>query len=103
MDPTKNARIWQVVSLIPKGRVATYGQVASMAGLPHHARMVGSVLKQLPNDSGLPWHRVINSKGCLSFPRDSKQFSIQKQKLEDEGVKFENQKISLRLFQWHGE
>ncbi|WP_163832616.1 MGMT family protein [Spartinivicinus ruber] len=103
MDPTKNARIWQVISLIPKGRVATYGQVARMAGLPNHARMVGSVLKQLPNGSGLPWHRVINSKGCLSFPRDSKQFSIQKEKLEAEGVTFDNQKVSLQKFQWQGE
>lgn len=61
--------IWQLVASIPKGNVATYGQLAIMAGYPNHARYVGTILKNLPNDSTLPWHRVVNAKGELSFPR----------------------------------
>ena len=54
-----NEIIWQVVASIPYGTVATYGQVAQLAGLPGYARYVGATLKQLPKDTLLPWHRVI--------------------------------------------
>ena len=61
-------RIWHIVARIPSGRVATYGQVAELAGLPGRARLVGHTLSRLPADTGLPWHRVVNSQGRLSFP-----------------------------------
>ena len=65
----KNAeKVWQIVHDIPSGHVATYGQIAILAGLPGHARYVGTVLKNLPSQSRLPWHRVVNAKGCISFP-----------------------------------
>jgi methylated-DNA-protein-cysteine methyltransferase-like protein len=59
-------QILEVVALIPFGKVATYGQIAQLAGLPKHARLVGTVLKNLDEGSHLPWHRVINSQGKVS-------------------------------------
>ena len=95
--------IWQIVASIPEGKVATYGQVASLAGYPKHARLVGSTMKALPVDTDIPWHRVMNTKGMLSFPIGSEAFLRQKKRLEKEGVVFQNNKISLKSFQWNGE
>lgn len=95
-----NQRIWQVVHSIPRGKVATYGQVAKMANLPGYARFVGHVMKSLPNDSKLPWFRVLNSKGMLSFPHSSEQYKRQKSLLEEEGIVFINGKISLKTYSW---
>ncbi|MBU2707283.1 MGMT family protein [Zooshikella marina] len=103
MEVSKHERIWQVVSMIPTGKVATYGQVARMAGLKNHSRMVGSVLSQLPPHSGLPWHRVINSKGRISFPQNSPQYNKQKQLLLAEGINFISDKVSLASYQWQTE
>lgn len=76
----------------------TYGQVASMAGLPGYARYVGAVLKKLPMGSRLPWHRVINASGRISFPHGSEQYYRQKQLLEAEGIVFVNGRLSLQKF-----
>ena len=59
-------RIYAIVRRIPRGRIASYGQVARLAGLPGHARQVGYALHALPEDSGIPWHRVINARGRTS-------------------------------------
>ncbi len=91
-------KIWQVVHGIPMGKVATYGQVARLAGLPGYARYVGTVLKRLPAESKLPWHRVINAAGKLSFPAGSEQYLRQRARLEAEGIKFNKDKLSLRKF-----
>ncbi len=61
-------RIYRAVRRIPRGRVATYGDVAAMAGLPGRARQVGHALHALPGGSGVPWHRVINAAGRISLP-----------------------------------
>ena len=101
MDAQQNReRIWQVVSAIPKGKVATYGQVARLAQLPGYARYVGTVMKQLPAGSKLPWYRVVNAKGELSFPLGSRQHRRQKSLLVAEGVKFRKHRFSLASFQW---
>lgn len=92
--------IWQIVASIPKGSVATYGQIAKLAGYPNHARYVGTTLKLLPSDTTLPWHRVVNAKGELAFPYDSEQYKTQKSLLEAEGIQFDSTKISLNLYQW---
>lgn len=92
--------IWQIVAAIPQGNVATYGQVARLAGYPNHARYVGTTMKGLPKDTRLPWHRVVNSKGELSFPINSASWHRQKDRLEEEGVVFRGKKFSLRQFQW---
>jgi methylated-DNA-protein-cysteine methyltransferase-like protein len=97
---TKDERIWQVVFNIPLGKVATYGQVANLAELPGYARYVGHVMKKLPRGSKLPWYRVVNAKGSLSFDVNSSQFQRQKSLLEKEGIVFINGKFSLKKFQW---
>jgi len=99
MSNEKIESIWQIVAQIPKGKVASYGQVAKMAGFPSHARFVGRVLKQLPKDSSLPWHRVIRSDGNLAFPPESATHKKQRQRLLEENVEVE-EKVSMRIYQW---
>ncbi|BBB25992.1 MGMT family protein [Amphritea japonica] len=92
--------IWQVVGAIPSGKVATYGQVAELAGIPGAARMVGRCLSQLPGDSQLPWFRVINASGKISLPVDSEGYQKQRALLQEEGVVVLNGRISLAKFRW---
>ncbi len=93
-------RIYDVVREIPEGRVATYGQVASLAGLPGHARQVGYALHALAGD-GVPWHRVINARGEISRRSEGGSEPLQRLMLEDEGVAFDgNGRVSLRRFRW---
>ncbi|WP_281646151.1 MGMT family protein [Parendozoicomonas sp. Alg238-R29] len=99
----RNQKIWLVVSEIPAGKVATYGQIAEMADMPAGARVVGNVLSQLPPGSHLPWHRVINSRGELSFPHGSTRYQAQKERLEAEGVVFISQRVNLKAYRWDGE
>lgn len=79
-------RIYAVVRRIPRGRVATYGQVARLAGLPGQARQVGYALSALADDAGVPWHRVINAKGQISRRKDSSYEKLQRALLKEEGV-----------------
>ena len=96
----KRERIWQVVNRIPRGKVATYGQVARLADLPGYARYVGYTMKMLPSGSKLPWFRVVNSKGQLSFPKHSARYRAQQEKLEAEGITFSEGKFCLHTYQW---
>lgn len=94
-------QILEVVALIPFGKVATYGQIAQLAGLPKHARLVGTVLKNLDEGSQLPWHRVINSQGKVSTTNlDEHGENRQLKLLKNEGVLLENYKIKLKDYQW---
>ena len=97
---SKAERIWQVVAAIPPGKVATYGQVADLAGLPRGARLVGRTMSQLPKGSKLPWFRVINAKGELSFPRNTASWRRQRDKLRDDGVPLVKGRLSLRTYRW---
>lgn len=90
----------QVIGAIPRGRVCTYGRIAELAGLPRHARYVGTLLKTLPANSKLPWHRVINSQGRISFPEGSDKWLLQKHKLEQEDIVFQGERISLKQYLW---
>ncbi len=81
-------RIYRVVERIPAGQVATYGQVATAAGLPRQARLVGYALRGLEHDTHLPWHRVVNARGTSSLDRPSGAASLQMALLEREGVAF---------------
>jgi methylated-DNA-protein-cysteine methyltransferase-like protein len=92
--------IWQIVAAIPEGNVATYGQVAMLAGYPNHARYVGTTLKNLPKGTRLPWHRVINSRGKLSFPMHSAPWQKQRARLEKEGILFSGKGFPLKHYQW---
>lgn len=83
---------------IPAGKVITYGQLAKLAGLPGAARLAGSALCGLPENTVLPWHRVINAQGKISLPVDSAAYKKQRQRLQAEGVQIVNEKISLRIY-----
>ncbi len=91
-------RIWDVVSGIPEGCVLNYGEVARLAGLPGRARLVGRALARAPKKRALPWHRVVNAQGMISFGADSSRGRRQRKLLEDEGVSFENGVIDLDRF-----
>ena len=95
------ARIWSVVKKIPRGRVATYGQIATLAGLDGHARQVGYALHNLPGSSRVPWHRVINARGEVSPRSHGDSHELQRLLLEAEGVEFTlDGRVDLRKFQW---
>ena len=94
-------KIYAVVRLIPKGRVATYGQIASLAGLTGHARQVGYALHNLPDNSGVPWHRVVNARGEISRRSEPGYDFIQRDMLEAEGVAFgATGRLELQRFRW---
>ncbi len=94
-------KIYAVVHRIPVGAVATYGQVARLAGLPGHARQVGYALHALGDGTDVPWQRVINAKGEVS-PRAEPDWAIyQRQLLEEEGVVFdEGGRVDLSDVRW---
>ena len=96
----KRESIWQVVHMIPSGKVATYGQVAALAGLPKAARFAGSSLKGLPTATRIPWHRVINAQGRISLPKTSPSYKKQLQRLKEEDVLIQNGRIALKDYQW---
>ena len=82
-------RVWEVVEGIPAGAVLNYGEVA---------RMVGRALGRAPRSRKLPWHRVVNAQGKISFPADSQKYRTQRRLLEAEGVVFEGEVIDLERF-----
>lgn len=98
---TRYELIWSTVRRIPRGKVATYGQIATLAGLDGHARQVGYALHNLPSPSDVPWHRVINSKGEVSPRTSGDSHELQRMLLEGEGVVFSlGGKLDLKLYQW---
>ena len=94
-------RIYDVVGEIPRGRVATYGQIAELAGIPRQARRIGYALSALPPDSNVPWHRVINARGEISLRTAGGSENLQKRLLKQEGVRFDRDgRIPLDQFRW---
>jgi methylated-DNA-protein-cysteine methyltransferase-like protein len=93
-------RFYEVIRQIPEGCVVTYGQIAILAGFPGRARQVGYALNALQDDT-IPWHRVINAQGMISRRADPVFETIQRQLLEAEGIRFdENGRVPLDIFQW---
>lgn len=93
-------KIWITVEKIPKGKVATYGQVARISRLPRQARLVGYALHNLPHGIDVPWQRVINHKGKISFPENSPSHKRQTGLLEKEGVPFVKGRVDLSVYGW---
>ncbi|HET9887989.1 MAG TPA: MGMT family protein [bacterium] len=94
-------RIYRVIRRIPSGRVATYGQIAQLAGLSGHARQVGYALHSVPEGHSLAWHRVINARGEISARSDARSEKLQRALLEREGIVFDDEaRISLHRFRW---
>jgi len=93
--------VMDLVAQIPQGRVATYGQIAALAGFPKHARQVGYLLARTPEDQHLPWHRVINAQGMISERRKHGYQDYQRLLLEEEGIEVGlHGKIKLKDYQW---
>jgi methylated-DNA-protein-cysteine methyltransferase related protein len=86
------------VKQIPKGKVATYGEVAKLSGLPGQQRLVGYALHNLPSNSKVPWQRVINAQGKISLPKRTGGYRRQRKLLEKEGVVFSEDVIDLERF-----
>ena len=98
--PNKAARIWKTVLVIPKGKVAAYGQIADLAGLPGRARYVSRALSQAPKELKLPWFRVLRSNGQIAFPSGSNMAERQKNLLQQEGISVINHRVKLKQHQW---
>jgi methylated-DNA-protein-cysteine methyltransferase related protein len=91
-NPDAVARIWQVVAMIPPGKVATYGQIAKLVGLPSHARFVGRTLANLPAKTKLPWYRVVNATRRVSLRGGGEE--RQKTLLRADGITFIGERIA---------
>ncbi len=101
---TNYQKIYAAVKKIPRGKVATYGQVALLAGLGRHARQVGYALHALPDGKKIPWHRVINAKGEISARSSGDHDEQQRVLLEKEGVVFGmHGRVSLEKYRWRPE
>ena len=93
--------VYRVVRRIPAGRVATYGQVAALAGMPGAARQVGWALSALDEDDDVPWHRVINAQGEISLRGTREMVDLQRSLLEAEGVEFGKRgRVDLTRYAW---
>ncbi|MBW2257147.1 MAG: MGMT family protein [Deltaproteobacteria bacterium] len=103
VTPGFHARVYQVVRQVPPGHVTTYGDVATVLGSPRVARHVGWALAALPPERSedVPWHRVINAKGTISFRGDPWRGETQRRRLEAEGVAFDERgRVDLRRLRW---
>lgn len=99
-------KIYAVIRRIPRGKVATYGQIAALAGLPGRARLVGASLRDLPDGSSVPWQRVINAQGTISARPGLLGVAegYQRHLLEEEGVVLSGSgRIDLERFRWDPE
>ena len=97
-------RVWTTVKRIPRGKVATYGQIAALIGMSRHARQVGYALAATPENRQIPWHRVINAQGRVSLRLkhwESGSDELQRILLEAEGVTFDSTgRVDLKRFRW---
>ncbi len=97
----KHAAVYALVRAIPPGRVATYGQIARLAGFPRHARQVGYAMAALPADADVPWHRVVNARGEISARASGCGAARQRALLEREGIALDAAgRIDMRRVQW---
>ncbi|PIW59191.1 MGMT family protein [Shewanella sp. CG12_big_fil_rev_8_21_14_0_65_47_15] len=100
VDLSPMAKIWHIVAMIPAGKISSYGKIADYAGLPKRARYVSRALKSAPENLSLPWHRVLNSQGQISFEKNSAAFQEQMELLRIEGVEVNRGKVKLSEFEW---
>lgn len=102
MSSNSYSKIYAAIRRIPVGKVATYGQIAEVAGLPRQPRLVGYALFKQDVDASVPWHRVVNAKGEISYsPARKKADQLQRILLEGEGVVFnELGRIDLAQYRW---
>jgi methylated-DNA-protein-cysteine methyltransferase-like protein len=99
-EPSTEQKAYIALAAVPPGKVVTYGQLGDLAGLPRAARLIGHILRKLPAETTLPWHRVINAAGKISLGPESDSGLRQRALLQEEGVVFNNGRISLKQFRW---
>jgi methylated-DNA-protein-cysteine methyltransferase-like protein len=90
--------VYTLVRRIPRGQVATYGQIAALAGQARAARAVGGAMRRCPDD--VPWHRVVNAQGGISRRRVQSGMMTQRIRLEQEGVRLRGSRVPLGRYQW---
>ncbi|MDJ0654332.1 MAG: MGMT family protein [Xanthomonadales bacterium] len=100
MEPERTLHICRVVRAIPRGCVCSYGEIASRAGYPGRARLVGRILRETDEQPPLPWHRVLRADGSLAFPAESEQAGRQAELLAAEGVPVIRNRVDLKRFGW---
>ena len=93
-------RIYETIRDIPRGCVASYGQVAEIAGIPRGARQVGWALKHLPPGWDVPWHRVITASGRIAFETGSAGFEKQRKRLANENIAVTAGRVDMRKYRW---
>ena len=91
-------RIWRTVYRIPRGKVASYGTIATLSGFPRQGRLAGYALHNLPVGTGVPWHRVVNATGMISLP--GKRGEEQARLLREEGIVLTRGRIDMENFEW---
>ncbi|MGQ8364712.1 MGMT family protein [Glaciecola sp. 1036] len=100
MTKSDYVRIWDVIDLVPKGKVSSYGQIADLAGLPGRARLVGKALGHVPKDRKVNWHRILRSNGQIAFPKGSEHAQRQTGLLQQENVAVFNNRVKMNDFGW---
>ncbi|MEM6926928.1 MAG: methylated-DNA--[protein]-cysteine S-methyltransferase [Myxococcota bacterium] len=99
VGPGFHDKVYEVVKTVPAGRVATYGDVATVLGSPRVARHVGWALAAIVDQLEVPWHRIINAKGTISARGDVVRATLQRDRLEAEGVEFDaHDRVDLARF-----
>ncbi len=94
------SKVYRAVQRIPSGKVATYGQIAAIAGKPGAARAVGNALHRNPSEKEIPCYRVVNAKGVLSGAFAFGGMGRQRELLEEDGVEVINNRVDLCIYQW---
>ncbi len=94
-------RIYAAVVGIPRGRVASYGEIAARAGLPRRARLAGRALRETPKGLELPWHRIVRADGRIAFPAGGRNFREQCKRLRAEGVAISNGRVRMAAHGLH--
>jgi methylated-DNA-protein-cysteine methyltransferase-like protein len=96
----RNERILRTICDIPPGKVASYGQIAEIAGIPRGARQVGYALRHSPSGHSVPWYRVITSSGKIAFESGSRAYREQVKRLKMDGVTVLEGKVDMRRYRW---
>ena len=96
----RNERIWATIRDIPKGCVASYGQIAAIAGIPRGARQVGYALRHLPAGAKVPWYRVLQASGRIAFAEGSDAFNEQKKRLQKEDIVIRGGRVDMKTYRW---
>ncbi|XJP97335.1 MGMT family protein [Pseudomonas sp. B22129] len=96
----RRTALYLTLAQVPEGCVVSYGELAHLAGLGHAARWVGRTLSQLPQDTRLPWHRVLAAGGRISLPMGSASGDEQRARLRSEGVSILNNRVDIQRHGW---